>query len=265
MGFITPASFWFLSFIGILILFYFFKKQFDRRPVSSVYLWEQTVREWETNRWWKRLQRSLLLLLQILAMLFLIFSLARPFGYGKGITGDHLVIVIDSSASMAVQEDNGTRFELAKDKTLSLLESLTAEQAVTLIVAKKIPQLLETKTFDLERAAEEIQNLKLSYQHADLKGSVRLAESLAGDHGEVHIFTDHLQQKQLKGVEVHSKIRVHNIGVSQPNLSVEAFGVRVSGETVSAVITVENEGDHSKDTVVSVSYDGKQLEQVKKK
>ncbi|HEU5139553.1 MAG TPA: BatA and WFA domain-containing protein [Bacillales bacterium] len=264
MGFMTPASLWFLSFIGILILFYFFKKQFDRRPVSSVYLWEQTVKEWETNRWWKRLQRSLLLLLQILAMLFLIFALARPFVFGKGVNGDHLVIVIDSSASMAVQEGDGTRFELAKDKAQSLLESLTSDQAVTLIVARKVPQLLETKTYDLDRTAEEIKDLKLSYQYTDLKETIRLADSLAGDHGEIHIFTDQLQQKQVEGVEMGSRLKVHNIGVSRPNLSLEAFGVRVNGNTVSAVITLENEGDQQASTVVSIYHDDKRLKQLKK-
>ncbi|HET7581064.1 MAG TPA: BatA and WFA domain-containing protein [Bacillales bacterium] len=264
MGFFSPVSFWFLSFIGILILFYFFKKQFDRRPVSSVYLWEQTVKEWETNRWWKRLQRSLLLLLQILVMLFLIFALSRPYVFGKGVSGDHLVIVIDTSASMAVHEDNGTRFKQAKEKALALLDQLTDDQAVTLIAAKRVPDLLEAKTNDHDRVSKEIHSLKLSYQHADLNDSVRLAESLAGAHGEIHVFTDQLRQKQLDDLEIEAKTSVHNIGTSRPNLSMKTFGVRVVGNRVSAVVTVKNEGNGAKDAVVAIYHDGKRLKQVEK-
>lgn len=263
MGFLTPASFWFLSFIGVLLLFYFFKKQFDRKTISSIYLWEQTVKEWETNRWWKKLQRSLLLLLQVLVMLFLIFALAHPYVNGKGVSGEQLVIVLDTSASMAVQEGGGTRFDKAKKRALQMVDSLTAKQAVTLIEAKRTPRLIEAKTHDHRKVKEAIKNLKLSYQHADFVSSVRLADSLVRNHGEIHIFTDRLKQQQLAELDPDSLISVHNIGTSQPNLSLRVFGVRADENHVSAIITVKNEGDTPKKATVSILNGDERLKQVK--
>ncbi|HET7521724.1 MAG TPA: BatA and WFA domain-containing protein [Bacillales bacterium] len=264
MGFLTPASFWFLSFIGILILFYFFKKQFDRRVIPSVYLWEQTIKEWETNRWWKRLQHSLLLLLQILVMLFLIFSLARPYVSGEGISGNHLVVVLDTSASMAVQEEGGSRFEQAKEQARQLIGSLTDKQAVTLIAAKRSPRLVETKTYDHGRIREAVQDLTLSYQHADLIAAVRLGQSLVAEHGEIHIFTDALNKKQFSELNLDTRLTVHNIGTAQPNVSLAAFGVSEENNGVSAIVTVKNETGDARAVTVSISHGRERLKRVTK-
>lgn len=264
MGFLTPASFWFLSFIGVLILFYFFKKQFDRRMIPSVYLWEQTVREWETNRRWRKLQRNLLLLLQMLVMLCLIFALARPYVSGEGVSGDQLVLVMDTSASMTVQEEDGTRFERAKAEALHLMDSLTDKQAVTFIEAKRTPDLIEGKTFDHDRVREAVEDLALSYQHADMNAALQLAESLVEDRGEIHIFTDQLREKQVNELDIGTKVTVHNIGTSRPNVSLSAFGVRADGDEVSAVVSVKNEAETAKAATVSIFHDGERLKQVEK-
>ncbi|HET7658273.1 MAG TPA: BatA and WFA domain-containing protein [Bacillales bacterium] len=264
MGFLTPASFWFLSFIGILILFYFFKKQYDRHMISSVYLWNQTVKEWETNRWWRKLQHSLLLLLQALVMLFLIFALARPFINGNGVSGDHLVIVMDTSASMDVQLKDGTRFEEAKSRAISLVNELKEGQAVTLINAKRVPKLVDTRTLDHRTVKNDIRHMKLSYEHADMTSSIRLADSLAGSGGEVVVFSDDLSQKDLADLHIKSKIVVRNIGKSQSNLSLHAFGVGSDSHGVSAIVSVKNEADRARLATIGIEHDGKLLKKVKK-
>ena len=84
------------------------------------------VRDVEANAPWQRLRRNLLLVLQLLFLAALILSLARPFTWAEGPAGQALIVVVDTSASMAATdgEPGGaggvTRLEAATARALAI-------------------------------------------------------------------------------------------------------------------------------------------------
>ncbi|WP_242485302.1 vWA domain-containing protein [Peribacillus sp. TH27] len=120
----NPLFFLLIIFIAAVILFYFFRKQYETTTISSNLLWEQVLNEWQASPWLHKLQHNLLFWLQILVLLLLMFSLVRPFWFQKGIPGDHLILIIDTSATMSAKDGELTRFEKAKQELMEMLKEV---------------------------------------------------------------------------------------------------------------------------------------------
>ena len=91
--------------IPLLLLLYFLKLRRMQVPIGSTLLWKKAIQDLQVNSPFQRLRRNLLLLLQLLALLALIFALARPVSEGTRVAGEKTVILIDRSASMDRQRD----------------------------------------------------------------------------------------------------------------------------------------------------------------
>src|SRR5436190_22378776 len=101
MGLLAPLALAALPLLAIIIALYLLKLRRPMAPVASLHLWDSLTRDREANSLWQRLKVSLLLILQLLALLILIIALARPWVSTSEPVGQHAVIVIDVSASMA--------------------------------------------------------------------------------------------------------------------------------------------------------------------
>lgn len=266
MGFLSPISLLFMGFLAVLIAFYFFKKQFHEKVVSSTYFWDQIMKEWEINRWHKRLNQNILLLLQLLIMLAIILALTRPFSDDeKLISSDHLVIIIDSSASMLAIESNGSRFEIAKKQAIHLIKDLNKEQSVTLIHAKKIPELLVVNATDHHKVIQLINQLEISFEAENMKDSLKLAESiLYKKSAEIHLFSDHVRIDTIDELPIQHNILVHNIGtMTGGNLSIQSFGVKKSGtKAVNGILTLYNQSLVEREVSIEISNEEEIIEVV---
>ncbi|RIW37384.1 VWA domain-containing protein [Bacillus salacetis] len=257
MGFLTPAYFWLTGFLAVLILFYLFRKQFTEKEISSTLLWDQLIQEWKANRWWKKLQRHILLLLQILIVCFLILALAQPFLSGKGINGDHVVAVIDTSASMQADEGERTRFEEAKAEVLTMVDSLGSGQQMSLLTAGKVPQLIFSNESEKQRMKSAISELVPSHQEDSMVQAAGYASSLIQEgEGEIHLYTDSLTEEEIEEVPFSNKVVVHNIGEQRDNLSLKSFGVAKTDGGINGVLTVGNE--NKEDQTVTVRIEGRE-------
>src|SRR5690554_2427948 len=116
MGFLNPLFFSLSIFIGAVIVFYMFRKQYENRVIPSTFLWQQVMDEWQASPWLDKLQRNLLLFLQLLALTLLMFALVKPLLMVRGIPGEHIIFIIDHSASMATTHNGKSRFEEAMEK-----------------------------------------------------------------------------------------------------------------------------------------------------
>ena len=78
MGLFAPIFLLALPLLGVILVLYLLRLRRPLAPVASLHLWSVLTRDREANTLWQRLRVSLLLLLQLLALLALILALARP-------------------------------------------------------------------------------------------------------------------------------------------------------------------------------------------
>src|SRR5262249_7493255 len=136
MRFFSASALWWLLLGAIIISFYLLKLKRERRVVSSVILWQRALEEMEANAPFKKLRRSLLLLLQLLALVALVFALARPLVTLRALASGSTVIIIDSTASMSSRDESGrSRLDRAKQLAREMVEGLGSSDRAAIIDA----------------------------------------------------------------------------------------------------------------------------------
>ncbi|WP_404468074.1 VWA domain-containing protein [Sutcliffiella horikoshii] len=259
MGFTAPIYFLFSAFLLLVILMYFFRKQYEKKAIPSVLLWQEWMNEFEAQAWWRKLQHHLLLYLQLLALLFLIFTLTQPFFEKEGIEGDHIVFIVDTSASMTALEGEKSRLELAKEKMVQTLDKVD-HQEMTVIVAKETPEILLERSQSLKEVVELVENLGPSYVSANVMDSLNMAKSLLGEeNGNIQLLTDNFSKEAKLDLHKNTTFFAHNIGHSHANLAVETFGVTMRENKVVGVVTVKNERDASAELNLSIFNDQEEV------
>ena len=103
MPFTSPLALLGLLFIPAVLAMYLLKLRRDEAVVPSTLLWTRLVADVEANAPWQKLRRSLLLL-QLLLVAILALLAARPFLERPAGLARDVVLVLDTSASMAATD-----------------------------------------------------------------------------------------------------------------------------------------------------------------
>src|SRR5689334_10935704 len=115
MSFFNPLNLiWLAPLASLIVLMYILKLRRKDVVVSSTYLWRQVIRDVQANAPFQKLRKNILLLLQLIAIAMLVLAVSRPFWKSKGLGGRSVVIVVDTSASMAATDTGRTRLDDAK-------------------------------------------------------------------------------------------------------------------------------------------------------
>ncbi|RBP95216.1 von Willebrand factor type A domain-containing protein [Cytobacillus firmus] len=259
MQFLNPIYFILAIFIGAVILFYFFRKQYTEKTVSSNLLWEQVLNEWQASPWLKKLQQNLLFWLQLLALILLMLALVRPFWLEDSLKGEHLIIIIDPSASMSAERGGKSRFEMAKEEMLELAGKLNGQQ-VTLIKAGEKNEILLSREDDPTAIRRTIDGLNLTYEHENMDKALLLAGSLSsGKDTALHIFSDSAVKNDLMEDLAGLYTVVHNIGEDARNVSLQSFGTAAAGDGISAIAVIENQSAGNIETGFTVQFENEVL------
>src|SRR5438270_459000 len=102
----------------LLILLYFLKLKRKPLQVPSTYLWRKSIDDLRVNSLFQWLRDNVLLLVQLLAVLLLIYAVMAFQVHGSTSSGKHYILLIDSSASMGVTDVGQSRLEEAKQEAL---------------------------------------------------------------------------------------------------------------------------------------------------
>lgn len=263
MGFTAPIYFIFSAFLLLVIIMYFFRKQYEKRSIPSVLLWQEWMNEFEAQAWWRKLQHHLLLYLQLLALIFIIFTLTQPFFEKEGLEGDHIIFIVDTSASMTAIEGEKSRLELAKDKIKQTLDKVD-NQDMTVILAMETPEILMERSKSTKDVSQLVEGLRTTYASPNLTDSINMAKSLLGEEkGNIQLLTDNFSKEASVEFHQNTAFFAHNLGEAHENLAVETFGVAMREDHVVGIVTLKNEGKEPRgfDLVI---YDDKDevLEQV---
>ena len=160
MQFLNPAAFYLLGVIPIVVALHFLKLRRHPRLVPSIMFWRSTAKDQRANVPFQRLRNLLLPLLQVLFLLLLIVSIARPALRRPGFMPGKAILIVDNSASMSSKEMGQTRLALAKQEAQRYIEGVSASGGMMLMVTNSadthIQQAFTTDTSKLHQAIESI-------------------------------------------------------------------------------------------------------------
>ena len=160
MEFLNPAAFYLLGTMPIVVALHFLKLRRRVYLVSSILLWRATAEDRQANVPFQRIRHILLPLLQVLFLVLLTLSVARPAVRRAGFMHGKAILIVDNSASMQSNEMGEYRLELAKQAALELIQQVSASGGMMVLVTHAaethIQQAFTTDTAQLRRAVETI-------------------------------------------------------------------------------------------------------------
>jgi hypothetical protein len=222
-----PSGLWLFSLVVPLIVLYLLKVRRQRREVSSTFLWLAAERDLLAKTPFRRLVNELPLLFQITLLALLALALSRPASRAGSIEGDHLAIVIDTTASMATREDGGTtRLDLAKEQAEHVLSAMGPGAEALLLEAASEPRLAAPLERDRRRLRAALQALEVRETAGNLADALAVAaDRLRALPGKTRIIaiTDRRDEDFTTGDVPLELVRV---GSERDNLAIVRVDVR---------------------------------------
>lgn len=239
MRLFAPWALWFLGAIPLIIMMYILKQKFEEREISSVYLWQQVLKDIEVNTPWQKLKKNLLLLLQLLAAFLLIFALADPFVNLRGSDYANLIIVIDNTGSMNATYDQSTRLEKAKDLAETLVKNSATGTQITLISAGSHPKVELNNTIDKLEAINKIKAIKTSNSSGNINDAISMVKAMSKQAltYKAVFYTD-------SGVNLEG-LNGEVVGVAKPvdNVSLDMLTHTAKDDKLKVLIRTTNHGN----------------------
>ena len=242
--FLNAGALWWLAALApLIIILYFLKLKRQELTVSSTLLWLQSIEDLRVNSPFQTIRRNILLLLQLLILLLAVLALARPLMNLQQEERRRYIVLIDTSASMAVEEMDGTRLEAAKKQALELVENMLRSDQMALIRFAAHASVLSSFTSDSGRLRELIEDLEIQATETNLREALNIGFSLAkvkGDQksrAEVHLFSDGRYADTGDFAAQTGEVNYHAVGTSGNNVGLVALDVGYSsGEKAASEI-----------------------------
>nr|WP_295972033.1 BatA and WFA domain-containing protein [uncultured Bacillus sp.] len=255
--FMNPLFFLLALFIAAVVFFYFFRKQYKENVIPSNLLWQEVMNEWQASPFLKKLQQNLLFWLQILVLLLLMLALVHPIWYEERLKGEHIVFIVDTSATMSATDGEQSRFEEAKKEMRELAKTLKGQE-FTLIEAGQKSEIRLSREDNKRTVLQGIDALELSYGHENMEQVFNLAESVATqDETSIYVFSDHVTKDMLNDQDRY--VEVHNFGKKLGNVSLTSFGVGNVNGKINGVAVIDNQSSAAKKVTLTISGNEKSL------
>ncbi|MFT5081606.1 MAG: hypothetical protein ACI84E_002272, partial [Planctomycetota bacterium] len=218
--FTTPLGLTALLGVPLVVFLHLYQRRFKPHPVSALFLWGDLETHSPSGRTRQKLLRSPSFWLEILAALLLGLALGSPVACGSG-QAEHLVVVLDSSASMAADpivlataESPGPIDEAARRLIRQRIADLPANSRVTLIQSGARPTLIAGPAVLPGEAKNALADWFPGHGRHDLGPAVALGRELAGE-GAVVLVTDHFDELRWPAA-----VEVVALGTPSGNLAI---------------------------------------------
>src|SRR3954463_10910102 len=174
----APGGLWLLGLLLPLLLLYVLKIRRQRVTVSSTWLWAGAARDLAAKSPFKRLFAQVPLLLELLALCLLALSLARPASRGGHIEGEHVALVLDTSASMAAIEPDGrSRLAHARDAASAVIAALAPGAQAVIVEAGRDAHVVSPMDSDHRRLEASLAKLEASDAEGRMTQAIAPASS----------------------------------------------------------------------------------------
>ncbi len=257
-----------LGLLVPLVVLYVLKIKRTRKRVATTWLWAAAQRDLLARHPFKKLIAQIPLLIQAMVLLLLGLALARPATRGRAFTGDHIAIVIDTSASMSAAATDrpidgklATRLDLAKQVSRDIVSSLAPGSDVLVLEAALDARLASPLDRDLVRVKAAIDRLEARDVEGDLGAAVALAvdrlRQLGGSRRIVVVTDGNLARPAALGNSA-IPVEVITVGAAADNAAIVRVDVRsgvdpvTKKEQVQAFLVVANFGAKPRELYVTM-------------
>jgi len=236
MGFLNPMLFLFLlSFIPVVIL-YLLKKEHSEIEVSSTFLWDKVIKDIEVSKPFQKLNKHILLLLQLLVLLFLVLFLVKPFYTTEEPLYSEMVFVIDNSVSMSKTLDEKSLLQLVKEDIKEQISNGNMLTKYTLMTVSSNVENLIQQSNSKSEFLKALESVNETDSADDFGRVLSLVDGFlkADDKMQVIIYTD-------KALEVDNRnIQVKILSSEEPNVAISNVSHVEMDNAVELLVTIEN-------------------------
>ncbi len=163
----------------VIVILYFLKLKRKPLQVPSTYLWKKSIEDLHVNSLFQWLRENILLLIQVLAVMILIYSVLGIRFHGGTSQGKHYILIIDNSASMAATDVSPSRLEWAKQQALKEVEAADDDDYGMILVFNSKATTLQTYTNNKAKLRDAIKSIEQTERPTRIEEALSLAESLA--------------------------------------------------------------------------------------
>jgi len=226
----------------LLVLLYFLKLKRKPLSVPSTFLWKKSIEDLRVNSLFQWLRRNLLLLLQLLAVLGLIYGVLAPRFFGRPGQGRRYVVLVDNSASMAATDVGPSRLEQAKASALAEIDAAGDGDAGMVIAFNSAAEIRQSFTANKNLLKQAVREIGPTQRPTRIDEALALADSLAnptrstedvaarpdgsprtyvqaeGTDTDVHLFSDgrFADAENFAAGKLH--VRFHAVGKAGPDV-----------------------------------------------
>ena len=252
MGFMQIMNSWMIIFPIIVILYYFFRKKYKRQVISSTIFWEEAMRETKASPYLKKLQKNALLFLQVAALLLFVFALMNPYKTSTVITGQQVIFVVDTSASMLAGKDESL-FDLHKKELQKLVDQAEGKE-ITVVATGNQPNVIIRNETKVKAVKQAIEQLDITYESAQMSNVLDVVQSFIGTlPTSVYIFTDVLDKAAIPVSSENVSWNVFGQEESLENVSITKFASMQQNDEKTLLIQITNETNEEQTVELSVN------------
>ena len=258
MQFLNPTAFYLLGVIPIVVLLHFLKLRRSTRRVPSIMFWLSTDEDRRANVPFQRLRNLLLPLLQVLFLLLLVSSVARPTLRRPGFAPGKAILIVDNSASMSSQEMEATRLTLAKQEAQQYITEISASGGMMLMVTTAPDTYIwQTFTTDTAKLHDAIADITQNQAPRELRpvfdAAMRYADST---QDRIVFFSDTFENLPDTSLPVQ-KI---GVGGKAENIGIVRFSVEMLANRYEVLIGIQNFTDTSTEFDVQLAVENVPLD-----
>jgi hypothetical protein len=163
----------------LIVLLYFLKLKRKALQVPSTFLWKKSIEDLHVNSLFQWLRKNVLLLLQLLAVLGLIYSILAPKFFARGGQGKRYVILVDNSASMGATDVSPNRLALAKDAAIAEIDGAGDSDAGMVIAFNSAAEIRQSFTTNKHVLKQAVSDIQPTFRATRIEEALSLADSLA--------------------------------------------------------------------------------------
>ena len=282
MTWVTPATGLIIGAIAIpiLLLLYFLRLRRQSVQISSTMLWVSAVEDLHANSPFQRLRPSLLLLLQLLALLLVIFALMQPQIEGGSPRAGKHIILIDRSGSMSAEENGSTRLEEAKDQAIDLVNTLhgggifAGSGGETMVITfSDYAEIIIPFTDSQQQLEAAIRSIQPTHGKSSIEEALKLARAYttnvdpeqagiaASESAQLELFSDgQIADMGQQALQRGEQLRYYAIGSDAlSNVGISTIAAKrpsESSEDVQVFLSLVNTGINEEERDIEISVDG---------